>query len=160
MLVRPLLLLTMALVAIAFAATPALAGDDDGDPTTPPADTQPAPGTPAPTPTPTTPGTTAPNGSAKVHSSPGCTTTKKAKATVSGTGIAKVTFFVGSKKVKTDTTADSNGDYTASMSCAKLSTGTHSAKAVVSFESGVSPTSKTLRFHVIRASAVSPKFTG
>jgi hypothetical protein len=153
---RALLLTTMALAALALAVTPAFAGEEP-DPTAPPA----AQPTPTPT-TPTTPTPTVPivHGSAKLSTSQGCLTKDRAKATVSGKAIASVAFYVDGKKVKTVSSPDSSGRYTLTMSCAHLGFGTHRARAAVSFESGATPTSKTLLFQITRSTATSPQFAG
>ena len=91
---RTLLLTTMALAALAFAVTPAFAGEEP-DPTEAPP-TAPAPA-PAPAPEPAVPVV---HGSAKLRTSQ-CTVANRAKASVSGTSIASVAFFVDGKKVKT-----------------------------------------------------------
>jgi hypothetical protein len=140
----------MALAVMALAVTPAFAGEDP-DPTTPP------PAQPAPTPTPTTP--TVVQGSAKLHTSQ-CVVANRAKAWVSGTSIASVTFSVDGKKVRTVSSPDSSGRYMFTMSCSNLSVGTHRAKASVAFESGATPTRRTLMFAITRAAAVSPQFAG
>jgi hypothetical protein len=152
---RALLLMTMALAALALAVTPALAGEDPPDPTPPAAQPQPAP-TPTPTPTPTVPVLT---GSARLHTSQGCLT-GSAKASVSGSRIESVTFFVDGKKVKTVTTPNAGATYALSMSCARLTFGTHRARAAVTFKTGVSPQRRTLVFQVTRTRPVRPQFAG
>ena len=150
---RTLLLTTMALAALAFAVTPAFAGEEP-DPTEAPP-TAPAPA-PAPAPEPAVPVV---HGSAKLRTSQ-CTVANRAKASVSGTSIASVAFFVDGKKVKTVSSPDSSGDFTFTMSCSHLSVGTHRARAAVSFESGVSPTQRTMLFQITRARAAIPQFAG
>ena len=46
------------------------------------------------------------------------------------------------------------------MSCSHLSVGTHRARAAVSFESGVTPTQRTMLFQITRARAAIPQFAG
>jgi hypothetical protein len=145
----------MALAALALAVTPAFAGEPPDDPTAPPA--QPAP---APT-TPTVPTAPIVHGSAKLRTSQGCLTPNdRAKASVSGTAIASVAFFVDGRKVKTVSSPDTSGRYTFTMGCAHLSVGTHRARAAVSFESGATPVRRTLLFQITRSSAVRPHFAG
>jgi hypothetical protein len=76
---------------------------------------------------------------------------------VSGDDIARVTFYVDGKRVKTATQPDSNGSFALSMSCSRLSVGANRARATVSFASG---SSQTLRFQITRTQAASPRFTG
>jgi Big-like domain-containing protein len=153
---RAVLLMTMALAGLALAVTPAFAGEDPDPTAPPPAQPAPAPTTPTPTPVPTP---TVVHGSAKLRTSQ-CAVANRAKASVSGTSIASVAFYVDGKKVKTVSSPDSGGRYAFTMSCAHLSVGTHRARAAVSFQSGATPTSKTLMFQITRASAVSPQFAG
>jgi curli biogenesis system outer membrane secretion channel CsgG len=151
---RAVLLMTMALAALALAVTPAFAGEDP-DPTAP------VPAQPAPTPTTPAPAPTAPvvHGSANLRTSQ-CLVANRAKASVSGKAISSVAFYVDGKKVKTVSSPDSSGRYSFTMSCSHLSVGTHRARAAVSFQSGASPTTKTLMFQITRVSAVSPQFAG
>ena len=154
---RVLLLMTMALAAMALAVTPALAGEEP-DPTPPPA-AQPAPApTPTPTPTPTVP--VMRTGSAHLHTSQGCMDGNQTKASVSGSRIESVAFFVDGKKVKTVTTPNAGASYKLSMGCAHLSFGTHRARATVTFKTGVSPQRRTLVFQITRVQQVRPQFTG
>src|SRR4051812_21350726 len=106
---RPAMTLaTLALAVSAVAAPPAFAGEEpDPDPVPPPA-AQPAP-------TPMQPTPTAPvvlTGSAKLRTAQGCMAGNRAKASVSGSRIASVAFFVDGKKVKTLNTPNSGGSYT------------------------------------------------
>lgn len=153
MLHRALLLLTMALAAMALAVTPAFAGEEPDPTDAPPAAPAPAP---APAPEPSVPVV---HGSAKLRTSQ-CTVANRAKASVSGTSIASVAFFVDGKKVKTVSSPDSSGDFAFTMSCSNLSVGTHRAKAAVTFESGASPAHRTMLFQITRARAAIPQFAG
>lgn len=153
MLHRALLLLTMSLAALALAVTPAFAGEEPDPTDAPPAAPAPAP---APAPEPSVPVV---HGSAKLRTSQ-CTVANRAKASVSGTSIASVAFFVDGKKVKTVTTPNAGASYTLSMSCAHLTFGTHRARAAVTFKTGVSPQRRTLVFQVTRTRPVRPQFAG
>ena len=153
MLHRALLLLTMSLAALALAVTPAFAGEEPDPTDAPPAAPAPAP---APAPEPSVPVV---HGSAKLRTSQ-CTVANRAKASVSGTSIASVAFFVDGKKVKTVSSPDSSGDFAFTMSCSNLSVGTHRAKATVTFESGASPAHRTMLFQITRARAAIPQFAG
>jgi hypothetical protein len=147
---RALLPLTMALAALSLAGAPAFAGEDpDPAPPSPPA------AQPAPTPT----QTPSQNASADLRTR-GCLSHDRARFTVSGDLIDSVAFYVDGKRVATDTSANSSGDYTYSMSCSRLSYGTHSARAAVAFQQGVTPTNRTLRFRITRTQVVRPQFAG
>lgn len=152
---RVLLPTTMACAALALAATPALAGEDPDPPAAPPA-VQPAPTT---TPTPTQPVQVL-TGSAHLRTSQGCMTANRAKASVSGSRIESVRFFVDGKKVKTLASPNDNGRYTLSMGCSHLGFGSHRARASVSFQDSVRPTHRTLVFRITRARPVMPQFAG
>jgi curli biogenesis system outer membrane secretion channel CsgG len=151
---RTLLLTTMALAALALAVTPAFAGEEPDPTAAPPA--QPSP-SPSPTPAPTAPVV---HGSAKLRTSQGCLTNNEAKASVSGKSIASVAFYVDGRKVKTVSSPDASGRYTFTMNCSHLSIGTHRARAAVSFESGATPTQRTMLFQITRARAAIPQFAG
>ena len=150
---RFLLLMTMALAALAVAVTPALAGEDPDDPAASPPATQPAPTQPAPVPL-------ALHGSAKLRTSQGCLAENRAQASVNGSQIESVAFFVDGRKVRTVFAPDESGRFTFTMSCSRLGFGTHRARAAVAFKSGVSPTSRTLVFQITRTRAVRPQFAG
>jgi hypothetical protein len=149
MLRRALTFATTALALSALAVPAAFAGEDP-DPTSPPAA--------QPTPTPTAP--VALTGSARLHTSQGCMAANRMKASVSGSRIESVAFFVDGKKVKTVTTPNSGDSYTLTMSCAHLGFGTHRARAAVTFETGVSPQHRTLVFQITRTRPVRPQFAG
>jgi curli biogenesis system outer membrane secretion channel CsgG len=142
----------MALAALALAVTPAFAGEEP-DPTAAP----PAQPSPSPTPAPTAPVV---HGSAKLRTSQGCLSNNEAKASVSGKSIASVAFYVDGRKVRTVSSPDASGRYTFTMSCSHLSIGTHRARAAVSFESGATPTQRTMLFQITRARAAIPQFAG
>jgi hypothetical protein len=147
---------TLALAVSAVAVPSAFAGEEpDPDPTSPPA-AQPAP-------TPTQPTPTAPvvlTGSAKLRTSQGCLAGNRAKASVSGSRIESVAFFVDGKKVKTLNTPNSGGSYALTMSCRQLTFGTHRARAAVTFQTGASPHQRTLVFQITRTRPVRPQFAG
>ena len=150
---RLLLLMTMALAALAVAVTPAFAGEDPDDPAASPPATQPAPAQPAPAPL-------ALHGSAKLRTSQGCLAENRAQASVNGSQIESVAFFVDGRKVRTVFAPDESGRFTFTMSCSRLGFGTHRARAAVAFKSGVSPTSRTLVFQITRSRPVRPQFAG
>jgi hypothetical protein len=145
---RALLLMTMALAALALAATPAFAGEDPDDPAASPPATQPAPAPPVL------------HGSAKLRTSQGCLAENRAQASVSGRQIESVEFFVDGRKARTVFAPDESGRFTFTMSCSRLGFGTHRARAAVAFKRGVSPTSRTLVFQITRSRPVRPQFAG
>jgi hypothetical protein len=101
-------------------------------------------------------------GTARLRGPTGCPTTRAA-ATVSGAKIAKVTFFVDNKKVKTLTKPNqSGGRWTLPLNVAKYSFGSHKVQARIEFAKSSGTATKTLRlsFNRCRSSLVKPKFTG
>jgi len=146
---RNVLLLPVVLAAITVPVAPAFAGEDDGED---PSNTPTAPADPN---APVTPA------AASLRSSQGCMSGSHAKAVVTGEPIESVAFFLDGKRVKTVTRPDSASRFTYSMRCAHLRVGAHRGRAVVTFQSGATPASKTLRFQITRRAAQrSPRFTG
>jgi hypothetical protein len=126
------LVLPAVLAAIALPVAPALAGEDgDGS-----------------------------NASATLHAPQGCVSGDRAKATVSGELIGSVAFYLDGKLVKTVRQADSSGEFSFTMKCARLSVGAHRAKAVVTFSEGATPASETLRFQITKSRQGTPRFAG
>jgi len=154
MLRRALLFMTMALAALALAVSPAFAGEEPPPQPVPVPVPVPVP-TPVPTPAPA-PSPPVASPTATLHVSHGCASSGHARASVTGTSIASVSFFVDGKKVATRSTSD-NGAFSSSMSCSRLTFGTHSAKAVATFQNG---THKTLAFRIVRTRPARPQFTG
>ena len=154
MLRRALLFMTMALAALALAVSPAFAGEEPPPQPVPVPVPVPVP-TPVPTPAPA-PSPPVASPTATLHVSHGCASSGHAKASVTGTSIASVSFFVDGRKVGTRSTSD-NGAFSSSMSCSRLTFGAHSAKAVATFQNG---THKTLAFRIVRTRPVRPQFTG
>jgi hypothetical protein len=143
---RSVLLLPAVLTALALPVAPALAGEDDGS-------------TPPPTP-PSAPAPVLNAGTAKLQSTHGCVSGKRAKAAVTGTSIAKVSFYVDGKRIKTVKTATGGGRYLFSMNCSHLSVGANTARAAVTFQAGTTPARVSLRFQITRSRQTSPRFTG
>ena len=98
---RPAFLLPVLLGALALPASPALAGEDDGD-----------------------------SGNAKLRLAHDCVSGGRAKAVVSGDEIDSVAFYVDGKLVKRLSAPNSGGRYVLSMNCSRLSVGAHRASAV------------------------------
>ena len=155
---RNVLLLPAIVAAIAIPVAPAFAGEDDGEDQS---NTPTAPADPNAPASPANPNGSATPASAKLRSSQGCLSGSRAKAVVTGEPIKSVAFFLDGRRVKTVTRPDSASRFTYSMRCAHLRVGAHRGRAVVSFESGATPASKTLRFQVTRRPLQrSPRFTG
>jgi hypothetical protein len=122
------------LTVLALPVAPALAGEDDdsgGD-----------------------------SGSATLNVARDCVSAHSAKATVTGDGIDSVAFFVDGKRIKTATRPAATGRFVFSMRCSRLGVGAHAARAVVTFESGSSPATQSLRFQITRSRSGSARFTG
>jgi hypothetical protein len=137
--IRPLLLVPAVLAALALPVAPAFAGEDGGG----------GGG-----------GGGGGTGSATLQASQGCVSGLRTKASVSGSNIDRVAFYVDGKLIKTATRPNGQGRYAMTMKCSRLSVGAHRASAVVSFTQGSSPVRQTLRFQITRASQVSPRYTG
>jgi len=151
---RALLFMTIALAVPALAVAPAFAGEDPPPQPVPIPVPVPVP-TPVPTPVPV-PSTPVATPTATLHVSRGCAVSDRAKASVTGTSIASVSFFVDGRRLATRLTSD-NGAFSFSMSCSRLSFGAHRARAVATFERGAH---KTLAFRIVRPRPVRPQFTG
>jgi hypothetical protein len=104
---RPLLLLPVLAGALALPATPALAGEDDGD-----------------------------SGSAKLRATQGCVSGNRAKAVVTGDDIDSVVFYVDGERIKRLTGPNSGDRFVFTMKCSRLDVGAHRASAVVTSSEG------------------------
>ena len=98
------------------------------------------------------------HGSATLLSAQGCLVANRAEASVSGTAIASVAFYVDGKRVRTVASPDRRGRFTLTLSCARLRFGTHRARAVVAFEAGIRPARRTIGFQITRSTRPSPRF--
>jgi hypothetical protein len=101
-------------------------------------------------------------GSARLRGPSGCPTTSAVAATVTGRRIAKVTFYVDNKKVKTLTRPNRNGQWVLPMNVRRFAFGTHRVRVTVQFAKSSQTPARTLRLSFSRchSAAVSPKFTG
>ena len=92
----------------------------------------------------------------------GCPTTNAIAATVTGKRIAKVTFFVDNKKVKTLHQANRGNRWVLSMRIKRLAFGSHRVRAKVEFakSSQTKPKTLPLSFSRCRSAAARPQFTG
>jgi hypothetical protein len=81
---------------------------------------------------------------------------------VTGRQIRRVTFFVGGKRVKTVTKADSRGRWTLSVRTGSLRRGANAVVARVQFTTASQTRTRDLRITITRCAArqVSPQFTG
>jgi hypothetical protein len=129
---RRLLTLLTTMLALGLSAAPALAGEDGDN-----------------------------NGTASLHApSHGCTAGHRITASVSGSNIDHVAFFVNGDLITTDSVAGDEGRYRFSMSCSRLHRGANSARAVATFSEDSSPARTTLRFTLTRQAQASARFTG
>jgi prealbumin domain-containing protein len=102
-------------------------------------------------------------GTARFVGPTGCPTTRVASATVAGKRIAKVTFFVDGKKVKTLTKPNGKGGrWTLPLTVRTMAFGTHRVQARVEFakSTGTKPRTLQLSFSRCHRGAVTPTFTG
>jgi hypothetical protein len=130
---RSLLLVPAAIAAMALPVAPAFAGEDPGG----------------------SGGSGAPN-YAQLRSSQ-CVSATRVKATVAGTNITSVKFYVDGKLIKTVSSPASSGRYVFSMKCSRLTVGAHRARALVSYSNGAT---QSMRFQITRSRQASPRFTG
>ena len=81
---------------------------------------------------------------------------------MTGKRIAKVTFYLDGKKVRTVTHPDSHGRWGLRVTPRTLPYGRHRLRVVVTFVAGSTTKSKTLSLSFTRchAAVVTPKFTG
>jgi hypothetical protein len=126
-----------------------------------------APGaSPAPSPSPSPQIQVSPEratpGSAKLHGPSGCPDTNAVAATVTGRKIAKVTFYIDGRKVKTLTKPNKRGGWSLSVNMRKIAYGSHRVVAKVQFTKASGTKTKSLRLSFSRCGAnnVRPQFTG
>jgi hypothetical protein len=102
-------------------------------------------------------------GSARLQGVRGCAAgLRPARFTVSGSRIARVTFYLDGKKVKTLTRRNVKGGYRLTLSVRRLRPGAHRVEARVTFTAASKSAPKRFRMSFDRCAApkVSPKFTG
>jgi hypothetical protein len=101
-------------------------------------------------------------GTAALRGPRACPTTRAVSATVAGRQIRRVTFFVGGKRVKTVTKADSRGRWTVSVRTSSLRSGANRVVARVQFTTASQTRTRDLRVTITRCAArqVRPQFTG
>jgi hypothetical protein len=101
-------------------------------------------------------------GSARLQGPHGCPDTNAVAATVSGRKIAKVTFYIDGRKVKTLTRPNKGRRWSLSVNMRKIAYGSHRVVAKVQFTRASGTKTKTLRLSFSRCGAnnVRPQFTG
>lgn len=101
-------------------------------------------------------------GTARISGTVGCASARYASASVFGRQIARVTFYVNGRKVKTLTSADASGAFRLRYRTRSLKAGTYRVRARVEFRasSGTRPRTLSLQFSRCKARSVRPVFTG
>jgi hypothetical protein len=101
-------------------------------------------------------------GSAKLRGPSGCPTTHVVAATVTGTRIVKVTFYLDGKRVKTLTKPNKGSRWILPLTVRHLAYGSHRVQAKVQFAKSSATKIKTMRMSFSRcgAAAAQPQFTG
>jgi len=100
-------------------------------------------------------------GTAKLRGPSGCPI-RATTASVTGKRIAKVTFYLDGRKVRTVAHPDSHGRWNLRVTTRTLPYGRHRLRVVVTFKSGTTTKRKTLSMSFTRchAAVVTPQFTG
>jgi len=100
-------------------------------------------------------------GVARLRGPTGCIAARTHVLSVTGSRIARVSFFLDGRYIGTRTKANRGSTYTLTIRGAKLRRGSHRVTARVTYQAGTNPTTKTLNLTFARcARAVTPKFTG
>jgi uncharacterized repeat protein (TIGR01451 family) len=102
-------------------------------------------------------------GSARLRGLTGCAArTRPATFTVTGKRIARVTFFLDGRKVRSVTRPDSSGRYRLTVSTRRLRPGAHRVKVRIQFTAASGTKTRTLSksFDRCVSPKVQPKFTG
>ena len=136
-------------------------------PTTPPTLTPPA-GPPSTGTTPsgvagqTTSGVTRPRAAARLSGTVGCATARYASASITGSQVRRVTFYVNGRMVKTLSSPNAAKAYRLRYLTRGLRNGSYAVRARVEFSkaSGAKPRTFRLQFSRCSRRAVSPTFTG
>jgi uncharacterized repeat protein (TIGR01451 family) len=102
------------------------------------------------------------SGSAKLRGPGSCPTGRTSRAIVTGKRIAKVTFLVDGRRVRTVTRADKQGRWILPLRVSSLRAGAHVITARVQYTAATGNATKTMRitFTKCAARSVSPQFTG
>jgi hypothetical protein len=102
-------------------------------------------------------------GAATLSAPRGCARPAATVATVTGRRIAKVTFYLDARKVKTLNKANAGaGRYALKLTVRQLALGTHRVSAKVQFAASSQTKARTLHATVSRCrpAVITPKFTG
>jgi hypothetical protein len=100
-------------------------------------------------------------GVSRLRGPTGCISSRTHVLTVTGSRIARVSFYVDGRYIGTRTKANRGKAFTLTVRGAKLRRGSHRVTARVTYQSGTNPRTKTLTLAFARcARAVTPKFTG
>jgi len=101
-------------------------------------------------------------GSARLRGTGSCPAARGAKAIVTGRRIARVTFLIDGRRVRTVTKADARGRWVLPVRLSGLRPGAHRVVALVRFARAAQTPHRTLTVTVTRcaAQAVAPQFTG
>ncbi len=102
------------------------------------------------------------SGRARLTGTVGCAASRYAKASVTGTNIKQVTFYVNGRKVKTLTKANSGKNFQVRFLTKSLKYGTYKVRVAVRFKANAVPQSRTLnlQFNRCRPRVIKPTFTG
>jgi len=100
-------------------------------------------------------------GAARLRGPTGCVSSARHVARVTGSRIARVSFYVDGRYVGTRTRPNSGRSYTVTVRGSRLRRGAHIITARITFAADTTPKTKTIRIAFARcARAVQPKFTG
>lgn len=102
-------------------------------------------------------------GSSRLRASAACVKSAYAQASVTGSNIRSVTFYLNGKKVKTLTKRNAGTAFKVKFRTKSLKYGNYKVRAVVRYVTGASPTSKTITAQFNRCRprvVVKPKFPG
>jgi hypothetical protein len=100
-------------------------------------------------------------GVSRLRGPTGCIAARTHVLTVSGSRIARVSFYIDGRYVGTRTKPNRGSAYTLTVRGAKLRRGSHRVTARVTYQADTNPRTKTLTLAFARcARAVTPKFTG
>ena len=100
-------------------------------------------------------------GVARLRGPTGCIAARTHVLNVSGSRIARVSFYLDGRYVGTRTKADRGKLFTMTVRGAKLRRGSHTVMAKITYLPGSNPQTRTLTLSFARcARAVTPKFTG
>ena len=105
---------------------------------------------------------TRPRGTARLSGTVGCATARYASASITGTQVKRVTFYVNGRKTSSLTRANAGKSYRLRYRTKGLKNGSYAIRARVEFSSAsnASPRNYQLQFSRCSRRAVAPAFTG